>query len=144
MALGILWALGVMLVYLGFTAPLEGLGGRVAFIGLGAAAMFFADKLRRATLLQIEMTEEEIRDTDGRLICRLDNIKAVERGMLAFKPSNGFLLTLHEPMERAWAPGLWWRFGRKVGIGGITPGSQGKFMADLIAMKLKGHDIRFR
>jgi hypothetical protein len=70
------------------------------------------------------------------VIARWDEIKRVERGALAFKPSNGFLLTLEQPQPRAWVPGLWWRVGRRVGIGGITPAGEGRYMADQIAFRL--------
>ena len=79
-----------------------------------------------------EMSEE--------IRARMDEIDRVERGAFAFKPSNGFLVHLKKPGHRAWQPGLWWRMGRKLGIGGVTPAGQAKFMADMIALRLRGGD----
>ena len=62
----------------------------------------------------------------GPSLHNLKNIARVERGLFAFKPSNGFLILLNNPMSRAWHPGLWWRFGRRIGIGGVTPQAEGK------------------
>ena len=40
----------------------------------------------------------------------------------------------------AWQPGLWWRLGNRIGVGGMTPGSQAKAMAEIIAIKLAQRD----
>ena len=37
-------------------------------------------------------------------------------------------------------PGLWWRIGRRIGVGGVTPASQSKVMADLITARLIERD----
>jgi hypothetical protein len=52
------------------------------------------------------------------------------------KPSNGFTVVMETKQPRAWAPGLWWRVGRRVGVGGVTGASQTKFMAEQIALRL--------
>ncbi|MEJ6609340.1 MAG: hypothetical protein QNL63_06380, partial [Paracoccaceae bacterium] len=70
------------------------------------------------------------------VIAYVDQIVSIDRGMLAFKPSNGFIFKVKTAQPRAWNPGLWWRFGRRVGVGGVTPGSSTKMMADIIAAKL--------
>ena len=66
------------------------------------------------------------------MIALIDEIERVERGMFAMKPSNGFLLRLKSRRQRSWQPGLWWALGRRVGIGGVTPGSQSKVMAQML------------
>jgi hypothetical protein len=60
----------------------------------------------------------------------------VERGAFAFKPSNGFLVRLDKPLGRGWAPGLWWRLGRLLGVGGVTSASQSKAMAEILSLEL--------
>jgi hypothetical protein len=84
----------------------------------------------------IELTETEIRTSNGEVLARMDEILAVDRGAFAFKPSNGFTLKLNTKKPRAWAPGLWWRFGRRVGVGGVTSAGQAKFMAEQIALRI--------
>ncbi|MDJ0630030.1 MAG: hypothetical protein QNJ44_17360 [Rhodobacter sp.] len=140
LAIGMMVVLGGLLVYIALAAPPQGLFFRVFMLAVGVGALLLAERLRRSTMVSIELTEAGLRDTDGRELCRFDNIAAVERGAFAFKPSNGFLVRLKSPMGRVWQPGLWWRYGRRIGVGGVTPASQAKFMADLIAMKLKGVD----
>ena len=44
---------------------------------------------------------------DGRVLAAMDDILRVERGVFAFKPSNGFVVSLQNKTERAWIPGLY-------------------------------------
>ena len=128
--------LGVLLLTLVFE-PTGGLF-RLFFLGLSILAFLAAERLRQATADSIELTKTEIRTKSGRVLAHVSNIKAVERGAFAFKPSNGFLVRLHEPEGQGWAPGLWWQRGRLLGIGGVVPGGQSRAMAELIAALLMG------
>ena len=136
-AIGVLLCLGAMLLYLAFVTPSSSLSWKAFLLALGISALLLADRVRRATQISIEMTDQVIQDSQGQVICRLDDIVSVESGALAFKPSGGFLIRTARPGVRSWAPGVWWRVGRKIGVGGATSASQARYMADLIAMRLK-------
>jgi len=129
--------LGGMVIYLAISTAqvLPVWRGVLAAVGIGT--IIFGDRLRRATALSVTMTKDALTDSSGREICRLDDIVGIDRGAFAFKPANGFLLKLKHKSSRVWAPGLWWRFGRRVGVGGTTPSGQGKFMAEAIALRLQ-------
>ena len=129
-----LGALGVFLAYIAFTSS-PGLGWQLFLLVCGGAAIWMADRMRRATASVIELTPTELRDGDGTVIARVAVIEALDRGVFAFKPSNGFLLRTAAGTQdgNVWRPGLWWRIGRRVGIGGMTPGSQTKFMSEIIS-----------
>lgn len=133
-----LLALGLLLLYLAVDTPPASLFLQVFLIALGLGSLLMAESIRRATATGLVLTEEGLIDGTGRVLCSFDNIEGVERGAFAFKPSNGFLVRLRRPEPRAWQPGLWWRFGRRLGIGGVTPAGQGKYMADVIALRLRG------
>lgn len=137
-AVAMLLALGGLLAYLTFTMPAGPVFVRLLLVLAAALALVLADRVRRATLSQIQMTDDVIRDTSGLTLCRLEDVTSVERGAFAFKPSNGFLIRTTNPGSRVWMPGLWWRFGRRIGVGGVTSASQAKFMAELIALRLRG------
>lgn len=128
--------LGVLLLSLVFE-PTGGLW-RLLFLGLSVGAFLSADRLRRATADSVVLTETVIRTGSGRILAHISNVKGIERGALAFKPSNGFLVRLHEPEGKGWAPGLWWQRGRLLGIGGVIPGGQSRAMAELLAALLLG------
>lgn len=140
-AVAIVFTLGLILLILAFNKPPETFGWQVFLIVLGGGSIWLAETMRRATAIWLELTDEELRESSGRVLCRIEDIASVERGAFAFKPSNGFLINLNARQSRAWAPGMWWRIGNKIGVGGVTSASEGKFMADLIAMKLKGESL---
>lgn len=140
-AYGAIFVLGAMLILLAFVQP-PTLGWQIFLLVLGAFALIVAERLRRATLLGLIMTDVDIRDTSGQVLTTLDNIKSVDRGAFAFKPSNGFVLRLDTSMERTWAPGLWWRFSKRIGVGGVTPSGASKYMAEQIALRISARDGR--
>ncbi len=128
----VLLLLGGMLIYLALFEPVSAVWS-VVLIGAGALALYLGERLRRATSVMIELTADEVRDTAGRVLARVADIRSVDSGVFAIKPSNGFTLVLSTRGDRAWEPGLWWRVGRRVGVGGVIPSAQAKFMAEIIA-----------
>lgn len=135
-AYGAVVIFGAMLILLAFAQP-PALLWQLFLLGLGVFALVVAEWLRRATALALVLTETDLRDTNGAVLTRLDNIVSVDRGAFAFKPSNGFVLRLARPMPRAWAPGVYWRVATRIGVGGATPSGPGKYMAEQIALRLK-------
>ncbi len=133
---GMLVALGLLLVWVALAAPPAALGWRLFLLGAGGGALWLGEAVRRATQARLELSPEGLRDTAGRLSLPLAEIERVERGTFAFKPSGGFLIRLARPGPRGWAPGLWWRIGRRVGIGGVTGNHQARHMAEMLSLML--------
>ncbi|SDW18662.1 hypothetical protein [Litoreibacter albidus] len=136
----VLYALGGLLLYLVVTQPPEGLHLVFLLIILGAASIYGGYRMWDVTGHMIELTEQELRLSDGRVIFRMEDVHKVDRSFFAFKPSNGFLVTLKVAYPKAWAPGLWWRLGKRVGVGGLTSGAEGKMMADTLAAMIAARD----
>lgn len=132
--------LAAILVRLGFGAAPLGLALRLGLIVLGLGAMMLCAALWRATGAGLVLHPDRIADTAGRELLCIADVAAVERGAFAFKPSNGFLLRLKRPQPRGWAPGLWWRLGRRMGVGGVISGSEGRRMAETISALLARAD----
>jgi len=99
---------------------------------IGAALLFGGWRFWQATAKGLVLTDTCLRETTGRVICQLDEIDKIERGTFAFKPANGFMLRMTAHQLRGWAPGLWWRMGKMVGIGGATNRNAAKSMAAAI------------
>ncbi len=135
-AIGALTALGVLMVWLAFGAGPAALVWKVIAIGAGCSVLVLVDRLRRATAVSLELTASELRESSGRVLCRTDQIVSIDRSAFAFKPSNGLLVRLDTAQPLAWAPGLWWRFGKRIGIGGVTSAAEAKFMAEAITLML--------
>lgn len=135
-----LLGLGFLLIYIAITNP-PSLGWIVFLIAAGGAAFWGGVKMWQGTREVIELTETQMRFSDGTVLVPVDQIESLDRGFFAFKPSNGFIMKLHEPGPKAWVPGLWWRIGRRVGVGGLTAGSQTKIMADMIATMIATREM---
>lgn len=138
MSLLMLSILGILLIYLAFNSGATPVFGQVVLIGMGVGVLLVADRLRRATRNSITMTTDEIFDSSGTRICLVADIASVDRGAFAFKPSGGFLIRLNTSAGFHWSPGLWWRMGKRVGVGGATPQGQARFMAEAISARLSG------
>jgi len=132
-SVSILFLLGFMVIYLSLANPPDQAILQVLLLVVGVGAIILGERMRRATALSLILTREALVDSSGRELCRLDQITGIDRGAFAFKPANGFLLRTNTKLGRSWSPGLWWRMGRRIGVGGATPGGQGKFMAEAIA-----------
>ncbi len=112
--------------------PMASLGFALASAGL--VALLIAAFRSRASVLRFD--GERLTDDTGAELCRLDEIVQIDRGFVFLKPSTGFLVTLKSPKPFAWAPGLWWRFGRRIGVGGATSRAAGKAMAETISLEM--------
>lgn len=140
LGVAMLLILGVMLIYTALAQPPAVIGWQVFLIVVGAASLYAAERMRQATMLAIELTEDGLRSSDGEVIASMDQIASVDRSIFVFKPSNGFVVKLKSRTTRRWQPGLWWRMGARVGIGGVTPGAQGKNMADMLMAMVMERD----
>ena len=94
----------------------------------------------KATQGGVVLTKDGLQSTNGQVLAALDNIKQVDRGAFAFKPSNGFQVRLLKPQPRGWAVGVWWRFGTRLGVGGTLSAGQTRALADLLAAQLVERD----
>ena len=126
-----LTTIGVLVVYVALAAP-PALGWQVFLIAVGVASFWLAQRMWLATQDAIELTRTELRTRSGQLICLVEDVEAVETGAFAFKPSNGFLVRTRTAGGNRWAPGLWWRVGHRVGIGGMTSATETKFLSQTL------------
>lgn len=129
----LLGGLGLFLLALGVGPASGALGLVLALLALGGLCLWLSWRLWEATALGLELTRDVLRDTRGRVLTPVAEIASIERGALALKPAGGFTLITRAAGPRAWAPGLWWRAGRRIGVGGVTHRNEGRFMAETLA-----------
>ncbi|EEE36665.1 hypothetical protein RKLH11_498 [Rhodobacteraceae bacterium KLH11] len=134
-----LTTVGVLVIYVALATPPQ-LGWQIFLLAVGGAAFWLAYRMWHATQDTIELTRSELRTGSGQVICDVENIEAVDRGVFAFKPSNGFLIRTRTSGPKTWAPGLWWRLGHRVGIGGMTAAAETKFMSEMLSVVLAERD----
>ena len=134
--LGMLAVLGAMLTYVALATPPTSIMWRIGLLALGVVVLWLAEKMRRATKVGVVLTRDELRTTDGQTLVRIEDMAGVVRGSFSLKPSNGFTVITKTRQARAWAPGVWWRVGKRVGVGGVTAASQAKYMSEILAALL--------
>lgn len=132
--------LGLLLIYIAIASPPREIGWQVFLVMVGLIALVGAVRGWRASQGAIVLTTEGLFDHSGATIARLEDIDKVDRALFTFKPSNGFLVRLKTAQPRAWQPGMWWRIGRRVGVGGVTSGAQTKIVADTLSMMVADRD----
>lgn len=132
--LAVLFLLGTLLLYIAFVKPPEELWWQAFLLLFGAGIMYLGEKMRKATLESVILTSEGLFSSNGTQLVAIENVKSIDRGVFAFKPSNGFTVLMHERQSQAWQPGLWWRYGRRLGVGGVVQASQTKSMAEVMAV----------
>jgi hypothetical protein len=124
-ATGITGLLGLILIYIAATPAggpdLAGLPDRAR-----PALHLWAWRLWEASAVVLELTRVEMREEGGRQLFRVEDVDRVDNSAFAFKPAAGFLVHLKTRQPRVYAPGLWWRSGRRVAIGGVTGRGRGQ------------------
>ncbi len=139
LGLGMLVALAVLVIYVAVSRP-PSLGWQLFLIAMGSGSLMIANAMRKSTRNRLELTRRELRDDAGTVLVRIEDITSIDRGAFAFKPSNGFVLRLKKAYPKAWRPGLWWRASTRIGVGGMTPMRETKYMAEMIALMLADRD----
>ncbi|WP_341211559.1 hypothetical protein [uncultured Limimaricola sp.] len=135
MAVGVLYGFGGMALYTAL-ADTPGIAWSAALLALGLGGLAAGETLRRATRRALRLDETGLVDSAGHVLARWEDIVAIERGSFSLKPSNGFTLRLARPGARAWKPGMWWRLGHRLGVGGVTSAGAAKAMAEAIEIRL--------
>ncbi|NCO86151.1 MAG: hypothetical protein GW886_05945 [Rhodobacterales bacterium] len=138
-ALGCLYVLGALLIWLALVQPPAPLW-LVFLLVLGGLVLALAEAMRRASALTLRLTDAGLADSAGRVIARWEDIARIEQGTFAAKPANGFVIVLNEHAARGWAPGMWWRMGRRIGVGGITARRHARAMAEAMAARLAARE----
>jgi len=134
-AVAVFYLLGALLIWLALMQP-PAPAFLIMLVVMGAGALWLGERLRRVTALSFELGPEGLVDSAGRVLARWEDMLAVERGTFAVRPTNGFVLRLRERAPFGWAPGMWWRIGRRLGVGGVTARRETAAMAEVIAARI--------
>jgi hypothetical protein len=123
--------LGALLAWLGLVSG-ETLVLRAVLLVSGVVILWLSARLWEASGRSLILTSERLSDSAGRVLAEVAGIESVQRGAFAVKPSNGFLVGTHQKQSTVWVPGVWWRVGRWIGVGGLTNVGQAKAMAEIL------------
>jgi len=134
---GVLYALALLLGAVLLLHPPRELVWTLFLGAMVAGTVWLALRTQKGSGHWLELRQDGLYANGAELLCRMEDIQSVSRGAFAFKPSNGFLLRLGAPGPRVWAPGLYWRLGPFLGVGGATSKAQADVMAETIALALE-------
>jgi len=142
-AVGMIVVLGAIVLGVAIARPPEFFAWMLFLVFFGAGCLWMAWSMWQATGVELELTRSELREVGGRTLCTLDNVERVDRGAFAFKPAGGFLVKLKQPVGVVYSPGVWWRAGRALAVGGVTARQDGKNVADMMIVMLveRGQDL---
>lgn len=138
-ALGTLNGLGAVTLVMALSQSAAVYGSGLLFV-TGGLSLGMAEVIRRSTARGVELTRAALRETDGAIIAQTADVVRVDRGVMAIKPTNGFVFQTRAAERRNWRFGIWWRVGRHVGIGGMLPPPQTKVMADTLAALIQARE----
>ena len=140
MGMALQGVLGALLLYIAAVHPPANPLWQVFLVVVGILSLVVAQRGWTGSAQAIVLRADGLWAEDGRAIAPLEDIASVDRALFSFKPSNGFLVRLRVPLGRAWVPGMWWRIGRRVGIGGVTRGADTKIVADALSFLVAERD----
>lgn len=108
---------------------------------LGILGFYLLYHFWRSSAKGLELTPSELREIGGRRVIAFADIQSVNRELFGIiKPTNGFVIVNRGQYPNAFSAGIWWRFGSRIGIGGLTPAGEGKAMAELLEEMIKDRD----
>jgi hypothetical protein len=131
-------SVGGLIVYSAMTSASHSIIFKAALLLGGVITLLITLRTYQALGQSIFLTEQGLFLDSGQKLVAIEEVESVNRSAFAFKPSNGFVIVTRQSGQTGWAPGLWWRVGRSLGIGGSTPPAEGKFMADKINELIQG------
>ena len=138
-ALAVLLLLGLLLIWNGMVLPGAVIGLKLILMLMGAAVLWLGIKMYDRTRGGLILTKEALSDYRGTCLIRMEDVVAMEKGVFALKPSNGFMLRGTGAPGNLWAPGMYWRVGKRVGVGGITNARDAKSMIEIIVALTETH-----
>ena len=132
--MGSLGVLGAFLLWTAIATPPADPGWMAVMIGISALSFWGAFEMYRAARETLVLTRTALRSSSGVELFRVADVRSVERGALAFKPSGGFVVWLDSRQPLGWSPGVWWRYRRMVGVGGTTRATEARAMAEILQL----------
>jgi hypothetical protein len=123
-------AFAAALLWIAFMQPPDNIGWRGFLLLAAILVVWSVLRLRRLRGRALVLTEDALVDTSSGTVCRIADIARINTSTFALKPARGFAIDLVESGERVWIPGLWWRIGRNVGVGGMTGSVETRMMAE--------------
>ena len=99
----------------------------IVFLGL-----WFIRFLKRYSKIGFLINQSGLFNLDGSIICKMDDIERIDISPYTFKSANGFIVILKTKSSFNLTPGLYWRLGKRISIGGLVSKSESKFLSQTL------------
>lgn len=110
---------------------------KIFFTTLGSLIVYLAFRFASKPKRGIIFNKCGLYELNGELICPLEEIKEVDTSPYTFKPANGFIIRLKKPTKFDWSPGLWWRYNKRMTIGGMISKQESVIASQLLKRLLE-------
>ena len=91
--------------------------------------LWFRRFLSRYSKIGFVISTDGLFDLNMDLICTIDDIKKIDVSPYTFKSANGFIILLKTKSSFKSIPGLYWRVGKRISIGGLVSKNESKLLS---------------
>ncbi len=98
--------------------------------------------LKKFSKIGFLINELGIFNLDESIICKIENIKKIDVSPYTFKSANGFIIFQKTKGSFKIVPGLYWRAGKRISIGGLISKNESKFLSSTLLEIIKGINQR--
>jgi hypothetical protein len=112
---------------------------RAVILAFGLGALLLALALWRARRGALVLDLRGIADETGARIATWPEIARAHQSPFGLRPSGGIGLQLRSAAVPGWRPGLWWRWGRRAGLGGMLGRAGARELAAAILWQMDQH-----
>ena len=95
-------------------------------------ALWFTRFLKRYSKVGFLINQSGLFNLDGSIICEIGDIEIIDVSPYTFKSANGFIVILKTKNSFKLIPGLYWRLGKRLSIGGLVSKTESKFLSQAL------------
>ena len=94
--------------------------------------LWFRRFLKRFSKVGFLINQSGLFNLDGSIICEIGDIEKIDVSPYTFKSANGFIVILKTKTSFKSIPGLYWRLGKRLSIGGLVSKTESKFLSQAL------------
>ena len=96
-------------------------------------AIWFRSFLQRYSKVGFLINQSGLFNLDGSIVCEIGDIERIDVSPYTFKSANGFIVILKTKSSFKSIPGLYWRLGKRLSIGGLVSKNESKFLSHTLS-----------
>lgn len=125
--------LGVIILFNSLTLDYA---ANIFFFCIGLGIIFFCFRIYQRRDKGFLITPKAILEKTGDVICSFDEIDKIDTSPFSFKATNGFVVQLKNRTDFDFSVGLWWKYNKRLSIGGMVSKNESKYLSIVLQEKL--------